>query len=382
MPFAAALSEHPLPTHAVGEVVGEVLDRLGPEPDLAVLFVAAAHTGAIEDIARAVRELLRPRVLVGCTAGTVVGGSREAEDVPALSLWAGSLPVVEVHRLEAVRTPDGAAITGFPSAVDLPGGAEAVLVLADPFTFPTEELLLGLRDQVGIALPVIGGMASAARGPGGNRLLLNDGIHESGAVAVVLGGVEVVPVVSQGCRPVGDPMVVTKAEGTLIQELAGRNALERVQEVLRSLTPDEVVMAQQGLHIGRVVDAHQATFDRGDFLIRNVLGADKASGAVAVGDEIEVGAIVQLQVRDADSADEDLRHLLSGRSADGALVFTCNGRGTHLFGEEDHDATAVTDALPGAAVAGMSCAGEIGPVGGQSFLHGFTASILLVRDPS
>jgi small ligand-binding sensory domain FIST len=382
MPFAAALSEHPLPTHAVGEVIGEVLDRLGPEPDLAVLFVAAAHTGAIEDIARAVRELLRPKVLVGCTAGTVVGGAREAEDVPAISLWAARLPVVEAHRLEAQRTPDGAAITGFPSPLDLPGGAEAVLVLADPFTFPTDELLEGLRHQVGVDLPVVGGMASAARGPGGNRLVLNGDIHDSGAVAVILGGVAVVPVVSQGCRPVGDPMVVTKGEGTLIHELAGRNALERVQEVLQSLSPDEIVMAQQGLHIGRVVDEHKATFERGDFLVRNVLGADRSSGAVAVGDEVQLGATVQLQVRDADSADEDLRHLLAGHVADGALVFTCNGRGTHLFGEDDHDARVVTDALPGAAVAGMSCAGEIGPVGGQSFTHGFTASLLLLRDPS
>jgi small ligand-binding sensory domain FIST len=380
MPFAAALSEHPLPTHAVGEVVGEVLERLGDAPDLAVLFVAAPHTGAMEDIAAAVRDLLHPRVLIGCTAGTVVGGEREVEDTPAVSLWAGRLPLVEVHRLQAVRTPEGAAITGFPTVDDLPADAEAILVLADPFTFPAEELLIGLREQVGVELPVVGGLASAARGPGGNRIVLDGAIHTDGAVAVVLGGVEVVPVVSQGCRPIGDPMVVTKGEGTLIHELAGKNALERVQEVLRRLSPDDIALAQQGLHLGRVIDERKATFDRGDFLIRNVLGADRSTGAVAVGDEVEVGATVQLQIRDADSADEDLHSLLSGHRADGALLFTCNGRGTHLFGEEDHDARVLGEHLPGVAVAGMSCAGELGPVGGRSFLHGFTASVLLLRD--
>ena len=380
MPFAAALSEHPLATHAVGEVVGEILERLGDEPDLAVLFVGAAHTGAIEDIASAVRMLLRPKVLVGCTAGTVVGVDREVEDHAALSLWAGRLPTVEAHRLSAVRTPDGAAITGFPPAAELPDDATAVLVLTDPFTFPADELLTGLREQVGVDLPVVGGLASAARGPGGNRLLLDGHVLTDGAVAVILGGVDVTTVVSQGCRPIGDPMVVTSADGTMIKELAGRNALERVQEVLRGLAPDDVTLAQQGLHLGRVIDERKAFFERGDFLIRNVLGADPGSGAVAVSDEVEVGATVQLQVRDALSADEDLRHLLFAHDADGALLFTCSGRGTALFGEEDHDAHLVTQALDRAPLAGMSCAGELGPVGGRSFLHSFTASLLLLND--
>lgn len=380
MPFAAALSEHPLATHAVGEVVGEVLDGVGEEPDLALLFVGAAHTGTLEDIASAVRMLLRPKVLVGCTAGTVVGTDREVEDHAAISLWAGRLPTVEAHRLVAVRTPDAAAITGFPAASELPDDATAVLVLADPYSFPAEELLVGLREQVGVDLPVVGGLASAARGPGGNRLLLDGSVLADGAVAVVLGGVDVTPVVSQGCRPIGEPMVVTSGEGSLIKELAGRNALERVQEILRDLPGDDIVLAQQGLHLGRVIDERKDTFERGDFLIRNVLGADPSSGAVAVSDDVEIGATVQLQIRDAASADEDLRHLLYARAADGALLFTCNGRGTSLFGVEDHDARVVTDALDRAPLAGMSCAGELGPVGRHSFLHSFTASLLLLSD--
>ena len=380
MPFAAALSEHPLATHAVGEVVGGVLEGLGDRPDLAVLFVGAAHTGAMEDIAAAVHRLLGPRALIGCTAGTVVGIDREVEDHAAISLWAGRLPTVEVHRLTATHTTQGVAVTGFPAAEDLPPDASAIILLADPFTFPAEEFTLGLRSRAGIGLPVVGGLASAARGPGGNRLVLDDVVLDDGAVAVIVGGVDVTTIVSQGCRPIGEPMVVTSGEGTMIRELAGRNALERVQEILRALPPDDLVLAQRGLHLGRVIDERKAEFERGDFLIRDVLGADPASGAVAVGDEVEVGATVQLQVRDAYSADEDLRDLLYARSADGALLFTCNGRGTHLFGEEDHDATLVSDLLDRAPLAGMSCAGELGPVGGRSFLHSFTASVLLLSD--
>ncbi|HYD10517.1 MAG TPA: FIST N-terminal domain-containing protein [Acidimicrobiales bacterium] len=375
MPFADALSEHPIPSHAVGEVVGEVLDKLGPAPDLAVLFAGAAHTGAMDDIVRAVNELLEPTVLVGCTASTVVGRSREVEDAGGLSLWAATGMKADAYTLRV----DGSAIRGFPAADEIPDDASALLVIADPFTFPTEELLVGLREQAGINLPVIGGLASAARGPGGNRLVRDHDVRTDGAVLVVLRAVEIETVVSQGCRPIGDPMIVTAGEGRVARELAGRPALERVQEILRGLSPDDLQLAQRGLHVGLVVDESKATFDRGDFLVRTVLGADSSNGAVAFGEEVEVGATVQLHVRDATSADEDLRHLMAGRDAHGALVFTCNGRGTQLFGVEDHDAIVVNDALGSVPIAGMSCAGEIGPVGGRSHLHGFTASIALFR---
>jgi small ligand-binding sensory domain FIST len=379
MPFAAALSEHPLPTHAVGEVVGEVLEALGPAPDLAVLFVGAPHTGAMEDIAAAVRSLLDPTVLVACTTGTVVGGEREVEDLPALSLWAGQLPHVAGYRLEAVPTPDGWTATGLPAGDEL-DGVDAFLVVSDPFTFPVVDLLDTIERRVGPGIPVIGGQASAARGPGGNRLVLDGEVHADGAVAVALGGVDVSTLVSQGCRPIGEPMVVTRSRGSLIEELAGRSALERVQETVQALDVDDAHRAQQGLHLGRVVDERKAEYERGDFLVRGLRGADRRTGAIAIDDELEVGATIQLQVRDAQSAHEDLEHLLAGRRADTALLFTCNGRGTHLFGVEDHDAQLLSDALGRAPVAGMSCAGEVGPIGGRSFLHTFTASVLLLSD--
>jgi small ligand-binding sensory domain FIST len=380
VPFAAALSQHPLATHAVGEVVGEVLDALGESPDLALLFVGTAHTGAIEDIVGAVRQLLHPGTLVGCTAGTVVGGASEVEEGPALALWAATPVTVTPLRLRAEGTADGAVLTGFPAAGELPPDAAAVLVLGDPFTFPADELAGGLHEQVGIRLPLVGGLASGARGPGGSRLVLDDQVLTDGAVGAVLGGVDVTPVVSQGCRPIGDPMAVTRSERQVIYELAGRPALERVQEVIAGLGPDDLALARRGLHMGRVIDEHKVDYERGDFLIRNVLGGDRDAGAIAVGDDVEVGATVQLQVRDADSADEDLRHLLAGRRADSALLFTCNGRGSHLFGAPDHDAGVLEAQLGPVPTAGISCAGELGPVGGRSFLHGFTASVVLFRE--
>lgn len=371
--YAAALSRHADPAMAVGEVVGQVLDRTGPAPDLAVLFACGSHVAAMSDLVSAVSALLAPGVLVGASAVGVLAGSEEVEDGPAISLWAGRTGPVTPLRLE---TLPGAPplVAGLP--MELEAGS-TLLVLADPFSFDVDGLLSSLEtDRAGVR--VVGGLASAGRQPGHNRLVLDDQVHSSGAVGVVLPpGVAVRPVVSQGCRPIGSPWVVTAAEGPFLLELAGRPALERVNDLVRSLTPQERHLAAQGLHIGIV--AHEQGVDefrRGDFLIRAVLGADPDRRAVAVGDEVEVGQVVQFQVRDADTADEDLHHALDGVDGSAALLFTCNGRGTHLFPLPDHDAGVVTEHLA-APLAGMFCAGELGPVGARNAVHGFTASVLV-----
>lgn len=373
--YAYGLSEHPVPSQAVGEAVGQVLERLSDErPDLVVLFTSPHHVGAFEDIASSVRGLLDPTVLLGGTAGAVIGGGREVEDSPALSLFAARLPATLLTpvRLEVVPTPDGPSLVGWP---DHPDGT--MLLLADPFTFPSDAFL----DRVNEDLPklqIIGGLASAAMQPGGNRLVLDDLITDSGAVGAVLtGGVEVRTVVSQGCRPVGKPYVVTKSDRNFLLELGGKPALLRLQETATGATDEERELMRRGLQIGCVVDETRLEFGRGDFLVRGVVGADQRSGAIAVGDTVPVGRTVQFQVRDAGSADEDLRDLLTAVEADAALLFTCNGRGQRLFGEADHDAGVVDQLLGPLPVAGCFCAGELGPVGARNFLHGFTASLAL-----
>jgi small ligand-binding sensory domain FIST len=375
--FAHGLSEHPVPSQAVGEAVGQAVEQLAEErPDLVVMFTSPHHVGAFEDIASSVRALLDPSVLLGCSAESVIGGPREVEGGPALSVFAARLPetVLRPVRLEVVSTPDGPAMVGWP---DQPSGN--LLLLADPFSFPTDTFL----DRVNEDLPglkVVGGLASAAARPGGNRLVLDAEVSDRGAVGVMLdGGVEVRTLVSQGCRPVGKPYVVTKAERNFIYELGGKPALQRLQETASAASEDERELMRRGLHIGCVVDEQQLEFGRGDFLIRQVMGADQRTGVIAVGDVVDVGRTVQFQVRDAASADEDLRHLLGETKADAALLFTCNGRGTRLFGVPDHDAAAVEDVIGPLPLAGCSCAGEVGPVGSRNFLHGFTASLALFR---
>jgi small ligand-binding sensory domain FIST len=383
MPFAAAMSEHPVTAYAVGEAAGQVLEALGPYPDLVVLFLTPPHGGALEDAAAAVRDVLQPSVLIGCVSESIVGTAREVEAEAAVSLWAGRFGPVAGLRITASEGIDGVVFDGIPA--DPAFEPRAVLLLADPFTFPTEDFLAALAVRHP-GLPVIGGMASGARGPGGSRLALDDRVLVDGAVGALIGpGARIETIVSQGCRPIGSPYVVTSGEGQFIRELAGKPALSRLDEVATTLAPDDISLINRtGLHLGRVINEHKATFDRGDFLVRNVLGGDRERGAIAVNDVLEVGTTVQFHVRDANSAHEDLHQLLADRAGadtpDGALLFTCNGRGRHLFGLPDHDAGLIADLLGPVPTSGMFSAGELGPVGGRNFLHGFTASIALFRD--
>lgn len=383
MPFASALSVHPDPAEATGEVAGRLLEQIGAGVDLAVLFCSPHHVDAVGEIAAAVRALLSPTVLIGATGVAVVGGEREVEDDPAVVLWAGRLAAPpRPVRVTGVRTPSGVALGGL--SADTCGPGEVLVLLADPFSLPIDEVV-ALLGQLDPPVPVVGGAASAARGPGGNRLVIDDEVVTDGAVGVVLPAtVATSLVVSQGCRPVGEPMIVTAAERNHLLALAGRPALDRLEDLVRAADPDERTRLAEGLHLGIAVDEHKVTFGRGDFLVRNLVGADRTSGALVTTEQVPVGTTVQFQVRDADAADDDLRALLAEASvdglADGALVFTCNGRGRRLFGVPDHDAEAVADAVRSDAVAGMFCAGEIGPVDERSFVHGFTASIVLFRD--
>ena len=381
MPFASALSEHPVATQATGEVAGAVLEALGDRPDLVVVCVTPPHRGALEDIVAAIDAVLHPLAMIGCAAESVLGTGREVEESAAISLWAARLGPLLPVSLQAVAGAAGDRdFIGWPE--DLPFEAQALLLIADPFTFPTEEFLSWMSEHAP-GLPIVGGNASAARGPGGNRIVYGARTVSGGAAGVLIGGgVDMTTVVSQGCRPYGSPLTVTRAERNVIYELAGRPTMERmVDQIKHGLSlADLSNLESGGLHLGRVIDEHRAEFGPGDFLVRNVVGVDRTTGAVAVNDEVPVGTTVQFHVRDAGTADEDLRALLATGQGDGALVFTCNGRGERLFDEPDHDAAVVSELVGPVPTAGFFAAGEFGPIGGSNFVHGFTAAIALFSD--
>jgi small ligand-binding sensory domain FIST len=370
------------PDEAGRRAAAEALAPLGEVcPSVAALFASAHFLGTAEALVAAVTAETGPLPLIGCVAEAVVGGAREIESEPAVSLWlAAELGPVETYAMEFVRTPSGGAYGGYRFE---PGRAGVHLMFCDPFTFPPGDLLAHLNEHVrGTA--VVGGMASGGLAVRQSRLFLDGRVLSQGAVGAHLAGAQVHPLVSQGCRPVGEPYTITRAEGNVIHELGGSSPVARLQALASSLSSRDQELLVQGIQVGTVINEYQAEPGQGDFLIRGVVGADPQSGAIAVSEEVEVGQTVQFHVRDAGSADEDLRRTLEreaaalgGRRAAGALLFTCNGRGSRLFSEPDHDARLVAKMLGRIPVAGFFCAGELGPVSGQNHLHGFTASIAL-----
>ena len=390
MPFAAALSTNPQGTVAVQEVCTAVASQGIGTLDLALVFFSPHHLREAETLAADLRQRLQARVLLGCVGEAVIGNDREIEGRAALSLWgarwAGRVEAEPFHlRLE--QTSEGFSLLGWPDGiVGADPAASAMLVLGDPYTFPADYFLARVNeDSRGVR--VMGGMASGVSGRGECRLICDGAVLTEGAVGVLLqGALGLRPIVSQGCRPIGRHMVVTKARDDIIFELGGRPPIEQLQELWQSLSPRDQQLFQQGLHIGRVISEFQGDFQRGDFLVRNVRHLDRDTGALVITDRVRVGQTVQFHVRDAETADEDLHALLQmdlsahERRPAGALVFSCNGRGSRLFSEEHHDALAVRGEAGPIPLAGFFAAGELGPVGGQNFIHGFTASVALFEE--
>ncbi|MFL5921714.1 MAG: FIST N-terminal domain-containing protein [Gaiellaceae bacterium] len=379
----AGLSVSPAAAEATREAAREARAELGAAPvDLAFLFLSGEHFPASEEAVAAVQEELAPRHLLGCVAEGVVGGSRELEDGPAAAVWAASLPGAEIETFHslAVGTGDGVAVTSFPEL----DGADLVALLVDPFSFPAGGFLSKLNEEEDRA-PLVGGLAAGGGEPDTQALVVDGEVVYEGAVGAVLRGVSVRTVVSQGCEPVGRDAVITNAEGNVVFELAGEPALDRLKADLANMTTEQQRSAAGGgVLAGLVIDENRADYRRGDYLMRGLMGVDEDTGALAIAEAVRVGQTLRFHVRDAAAADEDLRENLANAidvdHAAGALLFTCNGRGTNLFAAPDHDARAVGEVLGGDALAGFFCAGEIGPVGGKPFLHGFTATLAVFLD--
>jgi small ligand-binding sensory domain FIST len=386
MRWASAHSALPGGGDAAAEAAAAIRATLGEGPvDLCLAFLSAAHVGAAEAVVAGLRAGLAPACLAGASARGTVTDAHEVEQGVMLSVIAARLPGVDVKPFLLAGESWKDAIED-EAAFDLraPGarGAELVLFLGDPFSIDVERVL-ALFNRFAPGVRVVGGMASAAARPGGNALILNDWLDSAGAVAVALhGALRADVVVSQGCTPIGPPLDVTHVEANVIVTLDGQPALERIEQVLAALPEGERDRLRHGLYVGR--PARGGASGPGDYLIRNLLGADPSRGVIAVGDLVGLREKIRLHVLDARAALEDMEMLLTPQVVDSrasaALLFACNGRGRMLHGAADRDVGTLQGALGGGVpLAGMFCAGEIGPVGGRNFQHGHTASIAIVR---
>lgn len=401
--FASAMSDAAHTPDALCDVLDILRAQLGSDSaDLVLVFATMHHRDQLKQVCQDIKEAVGARITLGSTCSGVIGIMCERQEMPGLSVLAGTLPGVSLTGFSYEQF-DWPAVLDSPAALrdsiyqeqqgsasrDAGNGSSeprAILLLADPFSTPMVKLLPAFAQAFG-PVPVIGGMASGAAESGHNRLVLDGTIMSDGAVGVVIGGpVDVQTTVSQGCRPIGDPMVITRSRRNIVQELGGRKSLDVLRELAGSLSPsDRDLIETNGVHVGRVINEYKSRFGRGDFLIRAMVGVDSDEGYIAIGDpSVRTGQTIQFHLRDALSAEDDLRMMLAAQQvhgrAGGALLFSCTGRGHHLFDQPDADAGMVYEALGDSPLAGFFCAGEIGPVGDQSYVHSHTACLAVFRE--
>ena len=391
MKWVSAISERASLDEAVAECASTLITQLGDEtPDLVLAFASPHHGPMYDRTPELVREALGGGLLLGCSAGGVIGGGREVEQRPGFALTAASLPGVTLvpFHLDDDTMPDlDAGPDRWEGAVNVQAKvAPQFVLLADPFTMRAENMLLGL-DYAFPASAKIGGLASSAQQPGGNALFLQDAVHRAGAVGVAMhGNIILDTIVAQGCRPIGRPMQITACRRNVLLELDGEKPLHTLQSLLDHLSQRDQELARHSLFLGVLMDELNDSPKHGDFLIRNIVGIDGESGAVAIGEVLKEGQTVQFHLRDATTSAEDLEAVLSrygdaleGPDISGALLFSCLGRGQQLYGRPDHDTEMFHNRVGPVPLTGFFCNGEIGPVGGTTFLHGYTSSFGVFR---
>jgi len=392
MKWASAISENPALELAASEAMEVLRRELGAaKVDLVVVFLSPHHADGYERIPELIFSHFPGSALVGCSANGVIGAGHEVEQRPALSLTAASLPGVDLRlfHLGADQLPEDAAdvdayraLLGKPQARNL-----HFLLFADPFTFDTSALLVGL-DAAYPDSRKIGGLASGGQSPGSNALYLGSQVRHRGAVGVALSGnISVETIVAQGCRPIGMPMMITRCQGNVLLELDGKPPLRVLQQLYESLGPQDRDLFRTSLFAGLEMKSQLVEFQPGDFLVRNLVEMDPETGAIAIGAVLKQWQVMQFLLRDARTATEDLTRLLArycgqlGRSKpQGALLFSCLGRGIHLFGQADHDTNLFRQSIGSVPLGGFFCNGEIGPVGSSTFLHGYTSAFALFAE--
>jgi small ligand-binding sensory domain FIST len=391
MKWASYVSTQETIEACVEEAVESVTQQLaGREADLTVIFVSPHFRTQYRAIPQLLRDRMPVGMLLGCSGGGIIGGGKEIEQQPAFSLTAAHLPGVELKTIQSdtmnLPDPDTAPSVWHEWLGVDPATNPDFIVLADPFSFRAEEFLAGM-DFAYSRSAKVGGLASGAQAQGGNALYLDDKIHNSGLIGVALSGnIQLDTIVAQGCRPIGQPMSITKCDQYQLLEVDGQPPLEKLEEMVESLSEDDRKLLRTSLFLGIEMDPMKEDPGKGDFLIRNLMGVDQETGSLSIGAPLREGQLVQFHLRDKIMSSKDLKVMLSKyqnkdgwRNAKGALLFSCLGRGEYLYGLPNHDSDMFTTEIGNIPLGGFFCNGEIGPVGHTTFLHGYTSSFGIFR---
>ncbi len=388
---SSGIAEHASIHIAVRNAFRNASDTFRSPVSCIFLFVSGDNLGDSSDAIQSALDELAPNIpIFGCSAESVVGRGREIEGQTAASiLLIGELSrPPKIFTMECMRTPDGPTVLGLTDEIiERARQCNGMLVAACPLTFSVDMLIETLEPERGAnVVPILGGYCSSQNWENISLLFCDNKVLNRGAIGMVLPPeLHWQTIVSQGCRPIGDPMIITSLDGNTILGLGGKPALSMLRDMFQKLPSHERDMAIDALLIGRAITEYSDTFSHGDFLIRNVQGVDTDVDGIQVTDRFQVGQTIRFHVRDAQGADADLMNLLSRVSKGGidnkaGLLFSCNGRGHRMFSQPNHDALAIDRYFPGLPLAGIFAAGEFAPLANRNLTHGFTAVAAFLRE--
>jgi len=391
MKWASCVSTQETIEACVEEAVESVTQQLaGREADLTVIFVSPHFRTQYRAIPQLLRDRMPVGMLLGCSGRGIIGGGKEVEQQPAFSLTAAHLPGVDLKTIQSdtmnLPDPDTAPSVWHEWLGVDPATNPDFIILADPFSFRAEEFLAGM-DFAYSRSAKVGGLASGAQAQGGNALYWDDKIHNGGLIGVALSGnIQLDTIVAQGCRPIGQPMNITKCDQYQLLEVDGQPPLEKLEAMVETLSEDDRKLLRTSLFLGIEMNPMKEDPGKGDFLIRNLMGVDQETGSLSIGAPLREGQLVQFHLRDKIMSSEDLKVMLSKyqnndgwQNAKGALLFSCLGRGEYLYGKPNHDSDMFKTEIGNIPLGGFFCNGEIGPVGQTTFLHGYTSSFGIFR---
>jgi len=377
---------------AIDECAKKIRDDV-KDVDLVVGFVAPHFVDFFDDVPALVKEAFGAKTFIGCSAGGLIGGGQEVEQEPCVTFTAASLPDVTItpFHITADAMPDlDGSTDGWEDVVGVKKSENpSFILIPDPFSVRSGDVIQGLDYAFPDAVK-IGGLASGAHEPGANALFLDEKVLREGCIGIALtGNIVVDTVVAQGCKPIGKPLRVTRSKKHILFELDGEPAIMTLKKVMDGLSDVDKQLAREAMLLGLVMQEDKDKHSAGDFLIRNILGIEQTSGAIVVAEILDDARTVQFHVRDAATSADDLRLLLkkyrdeeldgNADSVSGALLFSCLGRGSFMYGRSNHDSDCFRAYLGAVPLGGFFCNGEIGRVGNNTYLHGYTSSFGIFR---
>jgi small ligand-binding sensory domain FIST len=376
---------------AATRATAEALGRAGlNRADLAVVFATADYEAEYPELLEAVRGVSGAPAAVGCSGMSVLTSDGEFEGHPGVAVLVAASTAIQARPflVSASKTDVSSPGRTIRRLIDpLPDGPRLLALFPDPFSVNTARLIEDVEEDPA-TLPIVG--AAASGGPGQRESAQwcgrEIGVHAvaglllTGNLALRLG-------VAQGCQPIGQPSRISRARANQIIELDGRPALEYLQETVATLPKAEIERAANSLFAGIAHEEAQRPIHQGDLLVRNLVGVDPGSGAVAVAEQVRPGQIIQFVLRDARAARADMRRMVEALYAGTRRVrprfgfyFNCLGRGAGLYGAPDHDITLIREFFGDLPIVGFFGNGELAPVGGKNYAHSYTGVLAIIGE--